>query len=81
MREHLLFHADCTVQQSKARYFSFVNQKFYKELSEKTMEVDELLVSISGKTILQVKEQNQKIIEIEDAVSKVIVCINKNYCQ
>ena len=45
------------------------------------MEVDELLVSISGKTILQVKEQNQKIIEIEDAVSKVIVCINKNYCQ
>ena len=65
----------------KARYFSFVNQKFYIELSEKTMDVDELLVSISGKTILQVKEQNQKIIEIEDAVSKVIVCINKNYCQ
>lgn len=64
-----------------ARYFSFVNQKFYKELSEKTMEVDELLVSISGKTIFQVKEQNQKLIEIEDAVSKVIVCINKNYCQ
>lgn len=65
----------------KARYFSFVNQKFYKELSEKTREVDELLVSISGKTIEYPKEQNQKIIEIEDVVSKVILCINRNYCQ
>lgn len=65
----------------KARYFSFVNQEFYKELSKKTMEVDELLVSISGKTVVQVKEQNQKLIEIEDAVSKVIVYINENYCK
>lgn len=65
----------------KARYFSFVNKKFYDKLSRQTMEVDELLVSISGRRIDQVQMQNQKLIEIEDAVSRIIVYINKNYCR
>lgn len=43
------------------------------------MVVEDLLVSISGKKIAQVIEQNKKLIEIEKAVSKVIICINKNY--
>lgn len=63
----------------KARYFSYVDKKFYKKLSNKTMVVEDLLVSISGKKIAQVIEQNKKLIEIEKAVSKVIICINKNY--
>lgn len=65
----------------KARYFSFVNSKFYKGLSDRTKKLDELLVEISSKTYINIIEQNKEIIRIEDAVSKIITYINKHHSQ
>lgn len=59
-----------------SRYFALSNPLFYKGLTEKTMNLDELLVSISGKTIIPREMQTKKIVEIENAVSKIIVYIN-----
>ena len=65
----------------KARYFSFVNPKFYKGLSDRTKKLDELLVDISSKTYINIIDQNKEIIRIEDAVSKIITYINKHHSQ
>ena len=62
----------------KARYFSFVNPKFYKGLSDRTKK---LLVDISSKTYINIIDQNKEIIRIEDAVSKIITYINKHHSQ
>ena len=65
----------------KARYFRFSNPNFYKKLSDMTMELDEKLVTLSGKKIDIISDQNKKLIEIEDYLSKIILLINKNYCK
>ena len=63
----------------KARYFKYSNKKFYKDLSDKAKEIEDLLFDISSKPINTSVKQRKRLEEVESKIGEVIILINKNY--
>ncbi len=63
----------------KSKYFSFAKPKFYKELNEKTIALEDKLINCAAKQIPSREMQKEFIEGVYKDMKDIIKLINKNY--
>lgn len=64
---------------SDCAYFAYAKHDFYDTLRDKLSSLDEDLVGLSGKIIIDQDTQKKTIYELHESVMDIVKYINKNY--
>lgn len=60
-------------------YFKYYDNDFYYKLCEMVRELDDYLVSLAGKKIMEKEDQDEKLISIHKEIEKIVHYINKKF--
>ncbi len=60
-------------------YFKYIDNSFYYTLREKVQDLDEYLVNLAGKRVMNKEEQQNNLISVHKEIEKIVLYINKKY--
>ena len=65
----------------KAKYFAYANNDFYCSLKEKTLNLEDELITLADSTIKDMDKQKDELVRMHLLISEIVSFVNKHYCK